>query len=203
MGRVSIPYTPNPKQAQAFDSEHYSPSRGRPFLFQVLAPGSDEPMYPVALALHTNPESVDEKMTKAKNTVMTYGGFIEYVWPDEMDTISCSASTGAFIAPDIGLTAGGDVASPSGNASGRKGTIAYERQEDLLDLFHNNGMVYNGSGEPVIRGRVMMFYDRGIFIGHFTTFQVDEDDTHGFSFQLTWEFKVEAVIYRFPGHANG
>jgi len=202
MARVQIPYNKNPTQEEA-ESGSSDPKRGRPFLFQVLAPGTDEPLFPVALALHTNPRSVEEKMQKGKTVVPTYGGFIEFVWPDEFDTITCDHSTGAFIGPSVGLTAGGDRDDGSGLSAGRKGTIAWERQEDMLELFHNNGVVYNGFGEPVIRGRVMMMYDRGIFVGHFTSFSVQEDDSHAYSFELSWEFKVETVLYRFPSHGAG
>jgi hypothetical protein len=168
-----------------------------------MAPGTNQPLYPIVLALHTNPRSVEEKYTKGKSIVPTYGGFVEFVWPDEFDSVSCDHSTGAFIAPSQGLTAGGDRPNQSnGFVGGRKGTIAWERQQDLLELFHNNGMVYDGFGEPVIRGRVMMMYDRGVFIGHFTTFQVDEDDSHAFSFELSWEFHVEQTLYRFPSHTD-
>jgi hypothetical protein len=153
-------------------------------------PGSNTQLYPYLLALHTNPNSVEEKMTKGKTVVPTYGGFVEFVWPDDFDSISCSHSTGAFINSN---DSGGGL-----TATRRKETIAWERQEDLLELFHNNGMVFDGSGRPAIRGRIMMIYDRGIFIGHFTSFSINEDDSHAFSFELSWEFKVEQVLYRFP-----
>jgi hypothetical protein len=201
MSTIQIPYTKNPNN----DEEAYSFRRGRPFLFQVVMPGTNVPLYKYLLALHTNPRSVDEKMTKGKTVVPTYGGFVEFVWPDDFDTISCSHSTGAFINADSsggGLSSGGDIKGDSGIASDRKGTIAWERQEDLLELFHNNGMVYDSRGIPAIRGRIMMIYDRGIFIGHFTSFQVTEDDSHAFSFELSWEFKVEQVLYRFPTHSD-
>jgi len=129
---------------------------------------------------------------------MTYGGFVEFVWPDELDTISADASTGAFINPNVGLASVGGAPNALGVSAGRQQSIAWERQQDLLELFHNNGMVYNAMGEPVLRGRIMMLYDRGLFTGFFSTFQVDEDDAHPFSFQLTWEFRVEATIYKFP-----
>lgn len=194
MALIRIPYTENPQR----NEDPSSARRGRPFLFQIMSPGTNEPMYPVVLALHANPETVEERMSKSKTVAMTRGGFIEWTWPDELDSITCQASTGAFIAPDAGLTAGGDKLSSDSTSFGRKGTIAWERQQDLLELFHNNGMVYNAFGEPVLRGRVMMIYDRGLFIGHFNTFSVDEDDSHAFSFQLNWEFTIEHVIYKFP-----
>jgi len=201
MSLIQIPHTENPRN----DEEAYSFRRGRPFLFQVVMPGTNVPLYSHLLALHTNPRSVDEKMTKGKTVVPTYGGFVEFVWPDDFDSISCSHSTGAFISANSnggGLTSGGDIRDDNGLSSDRKGTIAWERQEDLLELFHNNGMVYDSHGIPAIRGRIMMIYDRGIFIGYFTTFQVTEDDSHAFSFELSWEFKVEQVLYRFPTHSD-
>ena len=140
-------------------------------------------------------------MTKSKTVATTYGGFVEWIWPDEFDAISCSHSTGAFMSPDTGLAASDGNTDSSGIVSfGRKGTIAWERQEDLLELFRNNGIVYDSNGKPALRGRVMMLYDRGIFTGHFTNFTVDEDDSHAFSFQLSWDFKVEKTLYRFPLH---
>jgi hypothetical protein len=86
---------------------------------------------------------------------------------------------------------------------GRRGTLAYERFQDFIELFHMNGMVFDSSGTPAIRGRVIMLYDRGIFSGHFTTFDVEESDDKPFSFSLSWEFKVEGSVYRFgPSVAN-
>jgi len=204
MASIQIPYSENPLLND--DTEQSVNSRrGRPFLFQIIMPGTNVPLYSVLLALHTNPRSVEERMSKSKSVVPTYGGFVEFVWPDDFDSISCNHSTGAFISADEsggGLSSGGGSISNGVSSAGRKGTIAWERQEDLLELFHNNGMVFDGQGRPAIRGRVMMIYDRGIFIGHFSSFQVIEDDTHAFSFELSWEFTVEQVLYKFPIHAN-
>jgi hypothetical protein len=200
--QVNIPHTPNPEVKDAAD---YSlPRRGRPFLFQVLSPGSLDAIYPVLLALHANPESVDERMTKSGNMVPTYGGFVEFIWPDELDAISASGSSGAFISPETGLTSGGSSTRDfSGTSvSGRRGTIAWERQEDFLELFRSNGCVFNSQGVPVLRGRVMMIFDRGAYIGHFTTFERLETEDKQFNFALSWEFKVERAIYRVPVVTN-
>ncbi len=194
--KINIPTSQNPAKGSSMDQ--YNPKRGRPVLFQILDPGSYEPLYDVALALHVNPTSLDEKMTKSKTVVQTYGGFVEFIWPDELSTISASASTGAFIGPNTGLTAGNETQILGSIPVGRKSTIAWEKFQDLLELFHSNGMVFNGEGLPVIRGRVLMMYDRGMFTGHFTTFEVHEDDSHAYSFELSWEFRVEHVVYRFP-----
>lgn len=196
-----LPYTPSP---QVGEQLQYPARRGRPFLFQVTGPAGD-PLYPYLLAMHTNPESVDESMTKSKTVVPTYGGFVEYIWPDELDTVSCSGSTGGFIGPGTGLAAGRDGnVTPAGGPSqavgdpGRQGTMAWERFQDLLELFRCNGNIFNPAGQPVLRGQVMLIYDRGIFIGHFTTFRPQETDDKAWSFQMDWEFKVERKIYTFP-----
>lgn len=193
---LQIPFTPNPK---ASDYDNFSPRRGRPMLFQVADPVHNRPLYPVLLALHIPPQSLSESMQKSKTVAMTYGGFIEWIWPDELDTLSADMTSGAFISPKTGLTAGSPIDALN---RGRQGTIAWERQEDLLDLFRSNGKVYNGTGLPVLRGRIMCIYDRGIFAGHFTTFQVNESDDKAYTFQLNWEFKVEQVIYKYPQNAN-
>lgn len=194
--RVLLPTRPNPK-ADDF-SDGYNPRRGRPVLFQISAPGSLQPLFPFMLALHTNPGSLEERMTKTKNVIPTYGGFVEFVWPDELTTLSASHSTGAFITPDSGLSAGSDKLNEQGRLFSRKNSMAWERQEDLLEVFHNNGVVFDSNGLPAIRGKVMMIYDRGIFFGHFTTFQVEENDEKPWTFDLSWEFRAEQTLYLFP-----
>lgn len=199
--RVQIPSIPNPRQDRAYN---YEARKGRPVLFQVMEPNSLNPLYSTFLALHINPNSIEEKMTKSKNVVMTYGGWVEFVWPDELTTISCEASTGAFFSPESGLTAGNErrARGGSGKSPGRRGTIAWERREDFLDLFRANGCVFNAVGQPVIRGRIMMIYDRGIFLGHFTSFEETEDDSHPYTFDLSWEFHVESCVYKIPDTAG-
>lgn len=206
---ITLPRTPNPAQEDSYRSD-LNQKRGRPMLFQVVDP-MKQPIFPFLLALHTNPETFSEKYTKSKVVAMTYGGFVEWIWPDELDSISASHSTGAFLGPFAGLSTGSDGISdpndPSGiytraGEHGRHGTMAWERQEDLLDLFRHNGVIFDGQGHPAIRGQVMCIYDRGIFIGHFKTFQVKETDEKAFSFQLDWEFGVEAAVYNFPTSAN-
>lgn len=190
--KFKIPFVPNPTAANALSLMNKG---GRPFLFVVLDPQSDEPLYEVFLALHMNPESVEERMQKVKTVTQTKGGFIEWHWPDELTSLSCTHSTGSFIGPNVGLTAGTDN---TPGRIGRRGTIAWERYQDLLELFRSNGAVYDNSGQPVLRGRIMCVYDRGLFIGYFSTFEVSEDDEHPWVFKLTWEFKIEKVFYRFP-----
>jgi hypothetical protein len=199
MALIKIPSTPNPKIGEPYSTSETK--RGRAMLFQVTDP-RNQPIFEYLLALHVNPHDFGESFTKSKTTAMTYGGYVEWVWPDELDAISATASTGAFMGPETGLISGWDGNRGRNSVvgtSGRHGTIAWERQQDLLDLFHNNGVIFNGQGEPVLHGNVMCIYDRGIYTGYFTSFNVDETDDKPFAFELTWEFKVLATIYQFPG----
>lgn len=198
-GTVQLPNVPNPDANLATSARVRN---GKPFLFQITDP-RNQPVWPFMLALHVGPSKLSEKMSKSKTVAMTYGGFVEWVWPEELDTISADASTGAFLNPDIGLSAGSDNGMGLPGSAGRHGSMAWERQEDLLELFRNNGIIYDGMGAPAIRGHVMCMYDRGIYTGLFTTFEVREDSDHAFSFQLAWEFKVESVVYLFPFVNNG
>jgi hypothetical protein len=198
MALIKIPSTPNPGQGEGYSASEKK--RGRPMLFQITDP-TNRPIFEYLLAMHVNPHDFGESFTKSKTTVMTVGGYVEWLWPDELDSISASASTGGFIGPDTGLVSGWDGSRGKNAVSGttgRHGTIAWERQEDLLDLFHNNGVIFNGQGAPVLHGNVMCIYDRGIYTGYFTTFSVDESDEKAFSFEVSWEFKVLATIYNFP-----
>jgi hypothetical protein len=192
---VKLPHVPNPKIEESVD---YFARKGHPMLFSVLAPQSLDPLYPILLALHVNPESFDEKMAKSKSVVQTYGGWVEFVWPEELDIISAQGSTGAFISPDGGLTAGNESYRSGNTSTGRHGSMAWERQEDLLELFRSNGCVFNSAGQPVLRGRVMCIYDRGAYIGLFNTFEANENDAKPFTYDISWEFKVEQTIYRVP-----
>lgn len=203
---VELPSVPNPLIADSMSAR--AKKGGRPFLFQITDP-MRQPLYPNLLAAHVNPSDLSEGFTQSKNVVMTYGGFVEFNWPPDLDTISASSSTGAFLGPGVGLTAGSDDQGGSHGqpsfalgGAGRHATMAWERQEDLLELFHNNGVIYNGVGQPVLRGRVMAMYDRGIYFGIFTRFEVRETDEKAFSFDLQWEFAVEEVLYTFPGSVN-
>lgn len=196
---ISMPKTPNPT---SIDAGRNAGRRGAAMLWQIVD-HTLQPIFPTLLAMHVNPSSLDESFTKSKVVAPTYGGFVEWIWPDELDSISATASTGGFINPNVGLTAGSDIEKNVFPGSGlgkvgRQNSIAWERQEDLLDIFKNNGAIFDGKGIPRIRGKVRCIYDRGIYIGHFESFSVKETDDKAFTFELAWEFKVEKVQYIFP-----
>ena len=208
MPLARIPYYPAPTANEAMSA---SSGIGRPMLFQVTQVGTLEPLWPYVLALHVNPSSLNEQFTKNKNVVMTRGGFVEFIWPDDLDSLSADSTTGAFIGPDTGLTS--DSADPNRmirrgaevarDFRGRHGTIAWERHTDLLELFRSNGQIHDGNGVPILRSQIMCMYDRGVFLGWFTAFEVTETGDTPFQFKLTWEFKITESRYKIPGMFPG
>lgn len=185
-----IPAIRNPEQQEATAATWKG---GRPFLFQVLDPGFDEPLYPVMLALMVNPESYSETNAKTKNQARTFSGHVEWHWPDDLASFSAQASSGGFLGMDAGLQAG----------TLRHRTIAWERKQDLIELFRQNGVIYNSAGVPVLRGRILCMYDRGLFIGHFSTFEETDNEENPYQLSLAWEFVVEKSIHRFPTVRGG
>lgn len=137
--------------------------------------------------MHVNPSSLGENFSKKVETMRTMGGFVEDHWFDDLADVSADGSTGAFVNLYTGLS-----------SVVRKESIAWNRYRDLYDLFKNNGSVYDPTGKVVLQGRIMMLYDRGTYIGHFTTFDVEESDGTPYSFKISWGFKVEETLLKVP-----
>jgi hypothetical protein len=139
--------------------------------------------------MHISPNSLDESLSKKVERIQTRGGHVEQHWGDELSDMSIQASTGSFMNINTGLT-----------SVLRERTIAYDRYLDLKDLFENNGSVYDPYGSVVLQGKIMMMYDRGTYIGHFTTFKMEETDDFPFAFHLDLSFKVEQTILQIPAN---
>jgi len=132
------------------------------------------------LFMHVNPDSLAESYRKIINRDYTRAGHVEYHWGEELDSISASGSTGAFISPGVGLA----------NLN-RRATIAWQRWDDLFSLYKNNGNFYDSAGAIVFHGGVRMLYDGAFFEGYFTTFSTDNTVEQPFMFNMSWTFKVE------------
>lgn len=159
-----------------------------PMAFQVTSPlDLRRALLPHALVMHVNPSSFSENSTKKKTTIQTRGGWVEQHWGDEMTDISADGTTGAFLNIFTGLA-----------SVVRQQTIAWDRYRDLQDLFRNNGSVFDPMGNVVLQGRIMLMYDRNVYIGFFKTFGVEETDDAPFLFKLSWSFKVTQTIMLIP-----
>jgi len=159
-----------------------------PLAFQVTSPYDwQRVLLPHALVAHVNPSSIGETFNKKVERIQTRGGFVEQHWGDDLAEMSIDQSTGAFMNLYTGLS-----------SVLRQRTIAWDRYRDLYDLYRNNGSVYNPSGEIVRQGWILLMYDRGIYVGTFRNFSVDETDDSPFAFKLSYTFKVEHVIQKIP-----
>ena len=162
-----------------------------PMAFQITSPfNSRKTLLPHALVMHVNPASFDQNHTKKVERLQTRGGFVEQHWGDELTDISANGSTGAFMNIYTGLS-----------SVLRQKTIAWDRYRDLHDLFRCNGSVFDPYGNIVLQGHVMLMFDRGTYLGHFTSFEVEESVEQPFAFQVSWNFKVEEELMKIPGSA--
>lgn len=159
-----------------------------PLAFQVTSPyDMNKALLPHALIMHVNPSSFAETFNKKLERIQTLGGFVEQHWGDDLSEISGDQSTGAFINLYTGLS-----------SVLRQRTIAWDRYQDLYDLFRNNGSVYDPYGNIVLQGWILLIYDRGTFVGTFRSFSMEETDDSPFAFKLSWSFKVEKILQQIP-----
>ena len=196
MPRIPNPYNFAQQSAPSYDTGYTHPATTRqgviPMAFQVTSPLDNQlALMPHALVLHVNPSNFAESPTKKVERIQTRGGFVEQHWGDELTEISADSSTGAFMNLTTGLS-----------SVVRQRTIAWDRYRDLLDLFYNNGSVYDPFGNIVLQGSIMLMYDKGTYIGTFRTFSVDETGDSPFVFNLSWTFKVEQTIVQLPMFTN-
>jgi hypothetical protein len=155
-----------------------------PMAFQITSPfNRNTLLLPHALVLHVNPSSLDENFQQRVERIQTRGGWVEQHWGSDLTEISASASTGAFMNVYTGLT-----------SVLRQRTIAWDRYRDLYDLFNNDGALYDPYGNIVLKGNILLMYDRGNFLGSFRSFDMEETDDAPFAFKLGWSFKVERTL---------
>jgi len=160
-----------------------------PMAFQLTSPfNSRRALLPHALVMHVNPATYSENHTKRLERFQTRGGFVEQHWGDDLTDISADGSTGAFMNIYTGTS-----------SALRHKTIAWDRYRDLHDLYRCNGSVFDPYGNIVLQGHVMLMFDRGTYLGHFTSFEVQETDDQPFAFQISWSFKVEEELMKIPG----
>ena len=151
--------------------------------FNVVDDYTQPTLFLPALFLQVNPESMTIKYAKKVSRAITIDADVEFHWTDELDTISCSGSTGAFVHEDIGLT----------NLH-KTETKAYLNFKDLIDLYRNNGCVYSDTGRLIQKGYVILNYDESVYLGIFESFTYSEDASTPFRNRYDFIFKVEQTI---------
>lgn len=168
----------------------------RPVVFDILAPDLETSILPegIKMVLHINPTSISFSYSKAIERIQTKGGYVEQHWGEGARSINFSIATGGFKRLYSGLsniTGGGQD-----TLGTRRETIAYDKYLDLLALFHNNGSVFDSNGEIAFQGIIKMTFDGGIYLGWFSTFNVEESADKPYMFDLSAEFIVSHEILR-------
>jgi hypothetical protein len=193
---------PIPVFQSAFNSptDGYDPKLNRkPVIFDILAPDHETSVLPdnTLMVLHVNPSTMGLNYQKVIQRINTRGGFVEQHWGEGLSTIEFNMATGGFMRLYSGMsniTGGPGAIDTGGN---RRETIAYDKYLDILALFHNNGSIYDLSGQIVFQGILKIIFDGGIYYGWFSNFNVTESADQPYMFDLTASFQVESEVQRF------
>lgn len=186
----------------AFQSpeDEFDTNKGKkPVVFDILAPDYETSILPegMKMVMHVNPQSMTINYAKIIERTQTKGGYVEQHWGEGARTIDFNMSTGGFMRLYSGLSniTGGPGAFDAGGT--RRETIAYDKFLDMLALFHNNGSIYDTTGKIVFQGIIKITFDGGIYLGWFSSFNVNEDASKPFQFALTANFLVSEEVQRF------
>jgi len=162
-----------------------TPGSAIPFSFAIT--GED------AVELQYRPQDIQFSHKKRIKRYLTRGGWVEEDWGDEMDRISGSGVSDAFIHGSAGVVRVCAAETP-----------AYNEFLELLELYRNNGLKYDELGMP-IEGvgavyeqpleNVQISYRGSAHRGYFESFTFDEDALKPFQFSWSFVFVVVWTIY--------
>jgi len=163
---------------------------GTPVAFFVTGP-TGRIIVPEGLYLEINPTEMAFTFIKRSELIQTRGGWVEQHYGDEMDEIAGSIHSGAFMNIYEGLAHRDPY-----------GTINYDKMMDLVELYRNNGCIYDINGNAVFAGEVLVTCDHGLFGGHFVSLSLDlaSGDTP-FHMTGSFSFKVTHPIFTRTTHS--
>jgi hypothetical protein len=169
-----------------------------------------------SVMLNMSPESLVINTAKKINRVQTMTRWMEEHWGDEIDQVSFSGNTFAFIKfPGVGETDGGGLCVES-----RSMTAPYQELQHLVNIYQTNGCVYQEeplsdketprtffnfadpsrpfynrrhprAGFMKYRLYIRMRCDYAEFVGFFDSFDVVEDSNSPFKMSYNLSFKSE------------
>ena len=184
--------------------DEFDGSGKKPVVFDILAPDYETSLLPegMKMVLHVNPQSMTVNYAKVIERTQTMGGYVEQHWGDGARTIDFNMATGGFMRLFSGLSniTGGPGAYNAGGT--RRETIAYDKYEDMLAIFHNNGSIYDTAGKIVFQGIIKIMFDGGIYLGWFSNLNMTEDSSKPYQFTLTTNFIIEEELQRFRSPMN-
>jgi len=165
----------------------------RPVVFDIIAPDGETSILPndLKLVLHVNPSSMSVKYQRVVERTQTKSGFVEQHFGDGTAGLDFEMATGGFMRLWTGLSSN---TSPNLTRGTRRETLAYNSYLDILSLFHNNGSVYDITGQVALQGKIKITFDGGVFFGWFTSFTVSESADKPFQFSLSASFEVDSEV---------
>jgi hypothetical protein len=164
----------------------------RPVVFDVMAPGNQTSLLPdgVKMVLHVNPKSMNLKYSRKVERTQTLTGWVEEHWGDDVQSISFSQVTGAFMRMYSGLS---NTTNPAYGGT-RRETLAYDSYLDMLALFHNNGSVYDSFGRVALQGSIKCTFDGGVYLGWMESFNPTQSVNSPYQFEVSFEFTVSKEL---------
>lgn len=147
----------------------------------------------LTLNFRVNPKGFDRSYKKIVDRVQTRGGWVEYHGGDELDTINVNGTTGAFI-DDNGLIVN--------IAQGRYDTRTWKEYNKLINLFRNNGSLFDRRGLIYDTGFVVLHYDAGVYSGLFDSLEVKEDISSPYQYEYSFSFVVQKTLYSFKNNIS-
>lgn len=171
---MSIPRVPlGPKAESRRVSFNFVDDLGIPEPGVVLPP----------LYMQYNPQTWNQSFKKITTRYQTFGAFVEEYWGEDIDTISASATTGGFVLDDHQSIGGYTTYH-------RRATAPFQKFQDLLDVYSNNGNTYDPKGRIIKKGSIVVFFDPGTYLGYFESFNWTEDANNPYRFVFDFTFKV-------------
>jgi len=162
----------------------------------------------VAIKLLINPASVNFNMSKIVNRSKTMVGWVEDHWGEELDTVSLSGSSAAFVlgevsnvrdismgtkspqefnTDDIGLT-----------VKRRRETIGYKEFRRLIQIMNSNASDFDAStGFVTTRRFVKLSFEYAAMMGYFESFDTTEDASSPFKFTYQITYKAERTLFSY------
>ena len=187
-----------------------------------------ETIYGIELMI--NPASMSTNISKIVNRTQTMTSFVEDHWGEEIDTITLSGFTAAFVTggtdiysirlneknsptKDYLQQTNGTIQGIRGYGSGihddeiglttsqRRKSVSYRHFKRLLDLFRLNGCFFDTFGLVSKRYSIMISYGRAAYRGYFESIDVTETAENPFRFQYTMTFKSQETVYSYIGQS--
>jgi len=142
------------------------------------------------------------KYARKVDRIQTKGGWVEQHWGDDTEGLSLEAATGGFMRLYTGLVSN---TSPDIVEGSRRETLAYDAYLDFLALFHNNGTVYDASGQVAFQGIIKVTFDGGVYLGWFNSFSVTEAAEGPYQLKLSADMTIahEVQVWRTAVNTGG